>query len=229
MSALIFASSLALGPFISASHHDTSKAAFGVRATLHWESDLRWQRADDGGRPFKAALIGNAYLRITARGIKVEVLSLRPFLAADHAYSAVGGCGAATNLAILRKTGSTLPYVVVFVVLAEKGCLAVPIVFVPVRTGDRYQYVGAPYYAIWSSQPTAMARMRAATVDRVSLPCTSFQAGEPCTWTVFVVANGLAAGPRVAAFEPPGQPKQIRAGSKILLGDSYHAWFAADR
>jgi hypothetical protein len=228
--ALVLACSLTLGPLISTSYHHTSKTYENVRATLHWTGELRLQGPDYDGTRYKASLIGSAYVRITAPGMMPQVLSLGPFLAAGHAYAPVDGpsdgCGAATNLAILPKAGSRLPYVVAFVVLAEKGCLAVPIVFVPLRAGDHYAYVGAPYYAMWWSQRKAASRIRAASIDRVSLPCGNLGFGGARNWTVFVVTNALSTGPRVAVFEPPNRPKQIRLGSAILLGDYYSAWFA---
>lgn len=229
--ALILACSLVLGPLISMSDHAASKTYENVRATLHWTSDLRWQNADHGGARYKASLIGSASLRIAAPGMATQVLSLAPFLAEGHAYSAVDGpsdgCGAATNLAILPKAGSPLPYVVAFVVLAEKGCLAVPVVFVPLHAGDHFTYVGAPYYERWWSEPKATSRIRAAAIDRVLLPRGSgLGVAVRNNWAVMVVTNALSTGPRVAVFEPPNWPKQIRPDSTILLGKECSAWFA---
>ncbi len=221
---LVLACSLTLGPLISTSHHATSKTYKDLRATLDWSSELRWQEPDDGGPRYKGSLFGSAYVRITAPGMTPQVLSLAPFLPEGHAYTAVDGpsdgCGAVTNLAILPKARSPLPYVVAFVVLAEKGCLALPIVFVPLHSGDRYAYVGAPYYATWWSGPRATSRIRAASIDNVSLPSRSaLGAVVHNEWTVIVVTNALSTGPRVAVFEPPNRPKQIRLDSTIMLGD----------
>jgi hypothetical protein len=220
------ACSLALGPLISTSHHATTKTYGNVQATLNWTDELRWQNGDHGSR-FKATLMGPASMRITAPGVMQE-LSLAPFMPAELAWAPVDGpsdgCGAATNLAIVPKAGSPLPYVVAFVVLAEKGCLPVPIVFVPLRAGDAYAYVGAPYFTIWSSLPKAISRIRVASIDRISLPLGS--GSGVLGGNVIVVTNALSTGPRVAVFDPPDKPKQIRPGSTIMLGTSYYTWFA---
>jgi hypothetical protein len=173
--------------------------------------------------------MGPASVRITAPGMTPQDRSLKPFMAAGHAYTPVGGpsdgCGAATNLAILPKAGSQLPYVVAFVVLAEKGCLPVPIVFVPIHASNGYRYAGAPYFELWSSQPKALSRIRVATVDRLSLPSGSAEL-HPDGWDILVVTNALPAGPRVAAFAPPDKPKRVEPGSTILMGSYYTVWFA---
>ncbi len=228
-STLLLACSLTLGPLISTSHHVTTKTYDDVRATLHWTAELRWQHPDETGQRYKATALGPAYVRVSAPGMTPQVLSLTPFLAAGHAYAPVDGpgdgCGAATNLTIVPKAGSRLPYVVAFVVLAEKGCMAVPIVFVPVRTGGRYAYLGARYYALWSSVPHPTSEVRAASIDRISVPAGE-GGSDAASWILDVVTNALPTGPRIVTFAPPNKPKQIRPSSAILLGDPYFAWFA---
>jgi hypothetical protein len=222
---LILACGLVLGPLLSTSHHVTSKTYGSLRATLSWAGELRTQNGDGG--KYSATLMGPASLRITAPGLEPQQLSLEPFLLKGAAYTPVGpsgGCGAGTDLAIVPKAGSPLPYVVAFVVLAEKGCLPVPIVFVPLRNGSHYAYVGAPYFAMWWSKPKTTSQIRVESIDRVSLPSASLGFG-PRNWTVVVVTNALSTGPRVAVFEPPDKPKQIQPGQTILLGDYYSAWF----
>jgi|GEM_PF-5925986 len=226
--ALTLSCSLVLGPLISTSHHTTSKTYGGVRATLSWIDEVRWQNFDDGGGRYKATLMGPASVRVTAPGMPAQELSLAPFMPPGHAYTPVDGpsdgCGASTNLAILPKAGSPLPYVVAFVVLAEKGCLAIPIVFVPLRAGEKYTYVGAPYFTMWWSEPKGTSQIHAASVDRLSLPSGLMPGARE--ETVIVVTNALSTGPRVAVFDPPGKSKQIRPGSTIVLGDHLNAWFA---
>lgn len=229
LNAILLACSLVFGQLISTSHHVTTKSADGVVATLNWTGELRWQVPDDGGRRFKATLLGPSSLRISGRGLAPEVFPLAPFWSADHAFIPVGGpadgCGASTNLTIIPKRDSPLPYVVAFAVLAEKGCMPIPVVFVPLRTASgNYHYVGAPYIAMWSSEPKASARVRVALLDRIMLPRASI-AGMSGEWPVVIAVNNLASGPRAITAEPPNNPKHIRVGSTISLGSFYNAWF----
>lgn len=215
LGAVLLACSLGFGQLISTSHNVTTKTGNGVVARLDWTGELR----------------GPSTLHVTARGMAPQTLSLSPFLQSGVAFTPVSGpgdgCGASTNLAIIPKTGSPLPYVVVFAVLAEKGCLPVPVVFVPLRTAKNYAYVGARYFQMWSSEPKSTGKVRVASTDRIMLAHSTI-AGMSGAWPVEIVVNALPAGPRVIAIAPPDKPKEIREGSTIVLGRGYDAWFEND-
>jgi hypothetical protein len=228
------ACSLSVGPLIGISHHVASKTDGRVRVRLQWVDELHWSHADDGGPPYKATTLGTASVRIAAPGIATQTLALRPLLGSGHMFSMVqgksDGCGATTNLALIPGDDPLYPDVVAFVVLDEKGCMPIPIVFVPLRgPHNRYAYVGAPYYNVWpandKTRTPSSGSAQVASTHMLRLP-HAVMFGMNAPWEVTVVRNSMRSGPAVLTLEDGlrDQKTVLSPGTRFMLGSYYDAW-----
>jgi hypothetical protein len=231
---LVLLGTATIATCFAAGQRRSFEASFtGVHVDVTWNVKT-YMAPGNPGPPIPVDSIASARAAFSGPDVAASSASLDRFLFpftghnVGWVHSAKDGCGAAARLAFIPDSSSPVPYVAFFTVLGEKGCSPMTLVFVPVRSGDRWAYRAAQTLAVeTAARPSPftnvpfrrVAVFHIARVQRVRLP--SAQQFGTTRWFVDLAYGTI--GSAAAMYTLDGMSSSARAGEAIEIGQNHRA------